>query len=206
MKNYRNFIVSTMLIFILVSSFFLYKPIQEGHIYQRDLKLTDETNDETNTSAEEKLIKRAKESFKDLLSIEIDETNLRSEVSFESTSSDFWYDTPIDIARVSFINENNELIYYITYDTLTGDVVELSSFLSDNDGGSVMQESELEKIAKNFFFSLNNVEESDIEYSGQIQRDIYVAEIILKKNYKTINLCLDSYKGNIVFYQSYQLR
>lgn len=206
MKNYRNFIVSTILIFIIASSFLLYQPIQEEHIYQRDLKLIDETSDETNASAEEKLIKRAKESFKDLLSIEIDETNLRGEVRFESTSNNFWYDIGIDIAIVSFINKKNELIYSITYDTSTGDIVELSSYFSDNDGESFIQESELEKVAKDFFFSLNNIQESDIEYSGQIQGDLYIAEIILKNNYKTISLYIDAYNGNIIFYQSYQLR
>lgn len=203
MKQQHKKILILLCLALLTGGFFLYRPMKENHIYQRELKLVNDQSEAVSTFDEEKLIERAKASLKDYTSYPLLEDQYEASVSVEPYGNNLLN----NVAIVNFsTKDTHALVYSIGYDTSTGVLVQFYATLTATDAAVMLDAQTLEKKAKEFFFQVNNVEEKDIQYEADYRNGFYVANILMKKDYQQFFMYLNSSTGDVMLYEAYHRR
>lgn len=202
MKKGKKWFVYGCGILCLFGFVLCYQPIKENHPYQREVEDPVESLLKDSDISEEKLVQKAKESFENLLHIEIDETDYLVQTSIGSPNY-LTYDE-IKTARIAFHDPtSNDMVYSITYDASTGEVLELYSAQEVKQTEQARPEAELTEIAKDFLTKM--MEDEDILPIGEIRGDTYFVSLETTSQYERVYLYINIYDGTVMLFQKYKV-
>lgn len=193
--------------FIVFCGIYLYEPIKENHIYTRGIELNEDVSLQESIVSEEAIIMKAKTKLEEILSIKIEDENYNITVDYESLEVSNYVTSyqkqDIINAQVGFGDIDTEnCIYMITYNTNSGEVVQLfalNEYIYDND--EYLSEEQLEQLSKKICAKIVEKDEREILYfNGEIIAENYSSTIILNESYQSISIDLNPYNGELIYY------
>ena len=206
MKKYKLILMIIYILLIII--ILIYHPIKTNFIYTKKLKLPENitVENENTTVADSVMIKEAKSSLEDLLSIEINEDDYYIVLNYNniqiSNLETSYQSKNLTLANVEFNDvSSGDMMYSFTADINTGYVMEFYQNYKSKNKEELMSLENIEKISKDLFYKITSLSEDEIlHFESFLQNEIYISTIVPRNYYKTITIYLDAFDGTVVYY------
>lgn len=192
-------------LFLLVLPF-LYQPVKENQIYQRNVKLPETSEISEKSLGDNKMIQLAKNTLEKMFEISVDEDAYNITVEYESSQvSNYvtnYVKQNLTFANIAFKDkESNEMQYLVTCDATSGEILALIQQYVSPWGDAYKQEEELKEAAKSFLEKMTQISSENIIYlEDEVQGSTYIANITIKETYEHFIIYADAFDGTVFYY------
>ena len=199
MKIYKIMILFVTIAVAAIVFMMIDTPLQEGKVYKKEINfaLEDKRLDETDYN--EKLILRAISDFDEFMQIKLDTKNYTTKMELSTIFNNKNRETAIVLFKSKETTPLQE--YQITFDTTTGEILEMFRTHQRQPNMQYLKLSNLDKKAKAILSKILGKPLDEYSFDSAIMDELYSMTAITK-DYEKKQMYLNPLTGELLFYQN----